>query len=342
MNSTGDSENFTSDSRDASSEVKFEREVNLGELQTRAIEKGELSIDFLPLLDQDGFIVKGWSHLLAAFPKTGKTELIVRTMAQWPEEKVLYITEEPMSVWGNRLRELPRTYQHVNLYFGLGASTDDLRRRIAAGEETVVILDTIRNLMEMKDEKDNSEVARALNPFIAASRKKRQTLILLHHIRKRGGKYGEGIAGGHAFFGAVDIAIELSRDKAHPRRRQLTGWGRVIEVPTLIYELREDNTMAAMGSPSQLELGQVKDRCLAALDENWQTTENLRSAVGNPKPSKEQITKALEELVKEEKAERNPPISEGKRQGVTYKWRRAQNITSDERSYRSEVKFAHA
>jgi hypothetical protein len=230
----------------------------------------------------------------------------------------------------------------VNLYYGLGVTTSDLLARIEAGDETVVILDTVRNLLGLRDEKDNSEVARVLNPFIAASRRKRQTLIALHHIRKRGGKYGEGIAGGHAFFGAVDIAIELSRDKSQHRRRQLTGWGRVIEVPTVIYELRDDNTMAVIGSPTQLELAEVKARCLTALDDTWQMTEKLRGAIGSPKPSRDQLTKAMEELAKEDKAERNPPISEGKRQGVTYKWRRVQNLTSDEPPYRSEVKFVHA
>src|SRR5882724_1557018 len=63
--------NFASDYRDPSSEVKFEREVNLGVLQARAIEQGDMAVTFLPLLGQDRFIVKGWSHLVAAYPKTG-------------------------------------------------------------------------------------------------------------------------------------------------------------------------------------------------------------------------------------------------------------------------------
>jgi len=45
-----ESANFTSDYRDPSSEVKFEREVNLGVLQARAIEQGDLAVTFLPSL----------------------------------------------------------------------------------------------------------------------------------------------------------------------------------------------------------------------------------------------------------------------------------------------------
>jgi hypothetical protein len=51
------------------------------------------------------------------------------------------------------------------------------------------------------------------------------------------------------------------------------------------------------------------------------------------------VLKALEELAQEGKAERDPPFSEGKRQGARYKWRRAENFTSDGTPYKSEVKF---
>jgi hypothetical protein len=66
---------------------------------------------------------------------------------------------------------------------------------------------------------------------------------------------------------------------------------------------------------------------------------SIRSHIDDPKPSEDQVLKALEELAQEGKAERYPPFSEGKRQGARYKWRRSQNLTSDEASYKSEVKF---
>jgi len=203
-----ESANFTSDYRDPSSEVNFEREVNLGVLQASAIEQGDMVVTFLPLLGQDRFIVKGWSHLVAAYPKTGKAELLVRLLAEWTKERILYVTEEPRGAWDARMQKLPTVYGHVTLDYGLGAMPQEILTRLQTGEETIVVLDTIRNLLGLRDETNNSEVTRALIPYIAASRTKNQTLIAVHHDRKGGGDHGEGIAGGHAFLGAVDIAIE--------------------------------------------------------------------------------------------------------------------------------------
>jgi hypothetical protein len=221
-----ESANFTSDYRDPSSEVNFEREVNLGVLQASAIEQGDMVVTFLPLLGQDRFIVKGWSHLVAAYPKTGKAELLVRLLAEWSKERILYVTEEPRGAWDARMQKLPTVYGHVTLYYGLGAMPQEILTRLQTGEETIVVLDTIRNLLGLRDETNNSEVTRALIPYIAASRTKNQTLIAVHHDRKGGGDHGEGIAGGHAFLGAVDIAIELKRDGHEDSvRRLLRGWG---------------------------------------------------------------------------------------------------------------------
>src|SRR5262249_19617939 len=179
--------NFTSDYRNSSSEVKFEREVNLGDLQASAIGKGEDMVTFLPVLGQDKFIVKGWSHILAGYPKAGKTEFLVRLVAQWSEERILYFTEEPTGVWDARMLKLPSQYKHVTLFYGLGLTASDILGRLRVGEKTLVILDTVRNLLGLTDEKDNSEVARALIPYIAASRENGQTLVAVHHDRKGGG-----------------------------------------------------------------------------------------------------------------------------------------------------------
>jgi hypothetical protein len=142
------------------------------------------------------------------------------------------------------------------------------------------------------------------------------------------------------FLGAVDIAIELKREgQEDSARRLLRGWGRVFEIPRLIYELRE-GVMVPLGSPGQVSLNELKTRFGNVLGDDWQTTKEAIEVIGEPKPSNDQATKALEELAKEGSAERDPPVDQGKKQGKTYKWRRAQNLTSDEPSYRSEVKSA--
>ena len=54
----------------------------------------ESNIPYIPLLGMDGFIVKGWSHIMAAYPKTGKTELISSWIDTLEDDKVLCFTEE--------------------------------------------------------------------------------------------------------------------------------------------------------------------------------------------------------------------------------------------------------
>jgi len=333
-------ENFTSDYSNPSSEVKFEREINAAVLQAETTAQGIPPVTFKPFLGRDGYVVKGWSHLVAAFPKTGKTEVMVRALADWPDDMVLYVTEEPKSVWQARLLNLPAKFSHVSLFFGLGVQPGEIFERIKSGNETVFILDTIRNLLGLADETDNSAMARALIPYIAVAREQEKTIFFLHHDRKGGGEHGEGIAGAHAFLAVVDIALEIKRDGPEDSRcRLLRGWGRVVEIPRLIYELRDDGSMVALGSPALVTLGEVKNRVWSVLDDEFEKTKSIRGHIDDPKPSEDQLLKALEELAQEGKTERDPPFSEGKRQGARYKWRRSQNLTSDEASYKSEVKF---
>ncbi len=331
--------NLTSDHRDPPSEVRL-REVNLAHLQAGAKKGDTPPLTFFPVLGQDRLIVKGWSHLIAGYPKAGKTELVVRMIAEWPEERILYITEEPESVWYARMRELPETYSHVTLFYGLGVKPAEILNRIKNGDETVAILDTVRNLLGLRDETDNSEVARAMNPYISATREGNKTLVVLHHNRKGGGEHGEGITGGHAFLGVVDLALEIKFDGADDsRRRQIRGWGRVIEVPKLLYELRDDNTMIALGSPAQVALIEVKERVHGVMSDEWMQKKEIRGALDDPKPSDDQVAKALNALGADGGVERDPPLSEGQRPGARYKWRLVQNLTSDEASYRSEVRL---
>ena len=263
---------FTSAYSDLSSEENFNRELNLGDLQAESINTGEPAVSFLPILGHEHFIVKGWSHLLAAYPKTGKTELLIRVIPEWSDERILYITEEPKAAWIARMQALKQEYHNVTLYLGLGATHDELLRRITDGTETIIVLDTVRNLLGLRDEKDNSEVARALIPYINATRRKEKTLIAVHHDRKGGGDHGEAIAGGHAFMGAVDIAIELKRDGHEDSpRRLLRGWGRVFEIPHLLYEM-QNGILVPLGSPGEVSFNELKKRFRSAIEDGWLTT----------------------------------------------------------------------
>lgn len=311
-------------------ETKPDREARAADLQAQAKTEGKGSLEGLPLLGQPGFIYKGLAHLLAGFPKAGKTELLARAAAEWQGESVLWLTEEPQAIWEARLRRLPEAYGHVTLFFALGCPRQELLERIRQGQESVVILDTLK-LLGIDDANDASAVTQALVPFIAACREGGKTLVLAHHERKGGGQHGEGIAGSHAFLGLVDVALELLRDDKAPNRRLLRGYGRVVPIPELAYEMAEDGSLVALGDPTALALQAVKERALALLTEAWQTLGDIMGAMGEPRPSEDQVRRALNALVEEGLAERDPPP--GVKGNRAHRWRLRSGPVSTDKLY---------
>jgi len=281
------------------------------------------AVEFLPLLGKEGFIIQGWSHILASYPKTGKTELLADAVAKWTALglRVLYFTEEPEAVWRLRLQVRPPAVpENFTLVFALLAGVEAVEARIRAGTEQAVIVDTTRNVLGMEDEKDNSAIARAIGPLISACRPGDKTLVLAHHHVKAGGEHGRGIAGGHAFLGIVDVALEIVREQK-PNRRRLEGQGRIVTIPALLYEMAENGTLTALGSPSDVSADEVRERVWEALTADWQPTAKIREALGEPQPAVNSVLYALRELAERGDAERDPPMSEGGKAGKAYKWR---------------------
>jgi hypothetical protein len=332
--------NLTSHYKVGACEVRLLGRVSAGSLQRQALSGDIPPIEKLPLLGDAKLspFVGDWAHLLSGYPKTGKTELLVRLAMEWGQADlpVLYITEEPELVWAARLARLPQGFDKVQLIFGMGYSQADIESSIAAGDERIVIVDTIR-LLRIGDENDNSSLNTALTPLITLCRSKNQTLIMAHHTRKGGGEYGEAAAGGHALVGIVDVAVELVRDKQSVRRRVIRGWGRVVEVPDAVYEMDLEGGLHLLGDPKELEFDEVKDKVLEVLTEEWQKHRDIFSALEEPKPSARHLDGILHALAKEDKAERNPPLSEGPKPGKAYQWRLKPHLARNNPIVRGEV-----
>lgn len=292
--------------------------VNASALQAQGEDN---KLDSMPFLGREGYIVKGWSHMLAAYPKVGKTELLLRLCFIWQGERILFFTEEPQQVWQARLGRFKENITHVTLAFALGAAPEEILRDIRESADTVVIIDTVRNLLDLQDEKDNSEIARKLNPFIvAACREGKKTLIMAHHLTKKDGEHGKDISGGHAFLGAVDIALVLKfGDSKSENRRVVTGLGRVFSIPPLMYEMGEDYNFVSLGSPLAVEFEEVKHRALETVDEMKRTVGEIRDRMDNPQPSVNNLREALQALNHEGKVECDNP--DGGRGRTQHFWR---------------------
>ncbi len=280
------------------------------------------SLESLPLLGQDGILIKGWSHLLAAPPKCGKTEMVWACVQDWDSQgvRVLWVSEETEAVWAQRLKRDEARVVHVRWLLAAGLPQEDILRNLAqaAPNFDVVVVDTLRHLFQV-DEGDNAAIARTITALEEAIGREK-TRLYLHHTRKAPGQHGERTAGGLAFVGGVDRQLELSWDEHDDSRRLLKGVSRIAPVPELLLGW-EDGRLQVLGHPSAVALDQVKERVLGVLSDEWQATAQVLDKLADPKPSDQQVRTALKSLALDGLVERDPSITLGERRGTTYRWR---------------------
>ncbi len=287
-----------------------------------AMTEDDLQMLWLPMLGLDGWFVEKWSHLLSGYPRAGKTELIVRLIRGWLHagQRVLVLSEEPRTMWALRLRGLGGDWSGLQVVCALGVDPELLMERAVAGSEEIVIVDTLRNLLQLQDERDNSEVARVVNPWAAAMRQADKTLVMAHHQRKGGGDHGEAISGAHALLGAFDIAIELKFDTVdHPDRRVLASHPRLIDRQEVVYEKR-GLEFVVLGEPGEVNLNELSRLALEVLSTTPQTTQEVHQALDEPRPGLTAVKGALRQLALSGSVRRDPDISIKTVRGKTVRW----------------------
>lgn len=291
------------------------------------MEGDEPALESLLVFLQPSIVIRGWSHIVAAAPKAGKTSLLGHVVRDWLDEglRVLWLTEEPRSIWRRRLRRLGGDWSRLTLKWGDPSRDAELRERAATGPWDVVIVDTMRQFLKVEKWNDDALVAGAMRPWIAAvSRNADKTLLLVHHNRKGGGEHGEEIAGSHEILAAVDIALILKRigDDESTRRRKLAVFGREIEGAVLLYEMADSDSRSLryLGHPDAVSLAEVQARILEVLNSDWQGSEGIRAEFDEPKPSRRQVFDALVLLAEKHRIERDLPIG-ASIQGKRATWR---------------------
>lgn len=288
----------------------------------------EPDIESLPVFGQEHICVVGWAMLLAGYPKSGKTSLLIQLVRAWLDggRRVLWLTEEPRTIWRRRLLRVGGDWSGLTLVPGDPSQESELRARAAGGDEGIVIVDTLRQFLPVRDWDDAAVIASTLRPWVSdLSRIAGKTTILSHHARKGGGENGEEIAGSHELFAAVDVGITLKRDG--DQRRKLTVLGREIETKSLVYEMLSDEprTLRCLGEPEAVGLVQVQTRIRAVLSTEWLTTVEVRDGLGEPRPSKQQVLRALNASAASNSIERDPPLGQPTERR-TLRWRHLQTV----------------
>jgi hypothetical protein len=316
--------NLTSNSKGGDREVRSLEEWNADDVLGMDLSRVPPS---LPVLGRDGIVMRGCAHVLSGYPKFGKTTLLVQAMTEWLGDglHVLYFTEESKQVWSRRMRATSANWPNLHLIPAMGPDCQSMLSRAEQGTEDVVVIDTIRSVLALRDENDNSEVARAVLPWIGhLCREREKTLVLVHHNRKGGGDHGEAIAGGHALFAAVDVAIEVARDSSAENRRVVRTHSRVSDGIEFIYEKdRTSGALIGLGDPGSVRLEEVSKRVLEVLSHasDWAATAQLHDGLDEPRPSEEQLRRALQQLAERGVVERSPTIAERSVRGKRVTWR---------------------
>lgn len=253
------------------------------------------------LLGQEGYIYRGWTTLLSGYAKSGKTTLLSQFLRDIAPVQALYIAEEPPAILGERIKDTAEIFSHVIFAPALNKSLEEIVLLVNSTEAEVIVIDTIRNLLQIRDENDNSIVVQRLVPIIGTARENNKTLILCHHTRKGGGQYSEGAAGAGAFMGLVDVGLEIRRDSydSDSPRREIHGWGRLHLIEPLSYQLANEGSLEALGSPQSVRKETVKAEVLELLGPDKVSTKQVWDSMGEGRPSQEQVRRALVELAEE-------------------------------------------
>ena len=290
--------------------------VNMGSIRVEDIP----DVEYHAFLGSPGYIVRGATTLLAASPKVGKTELVTQLALSWSPLRVCILSEEPMMLWLQRRKRIQGDWANFDVVSSPCIGHAAVVQFIRYYRYDVYMIDTMRGVLDILDENDNSVLVRSLMPVTTEASKFGSTLIITHHLRKQAGQGGTAVAGGSATIGAMDTFLEISHEGSDQssRRRRVTGRGRYGPIEDCVYEMQDDGSLTLIGSPAHLRLDAVKQRVVGVLSSEWKTRSSVSEELGAPQPSDSQLQKALKDLVADARVERDPKED---KPGATYRFR---------------------
>lgn len=164
--------------------------IDADELMQQVVAAGVTPTTYLSFHGQSAPtpFVRGLSHLLSTYAKTGATERLFKLVIEWSSKghKILYLTTESGKVWEKRLSKLPTSdfeaFGSVRLGFIFGVPQTEITKWVADSTDDIVIVDNINQLgfsvANIRSYGD-VEVAEAIDAIISECRLTSKTSIFV-------------------------------------------------------------------------------------------------------------------------------------------------------------------
>jgi hypothetical protein len=248
-----------------------------------------------PDFDWEPYTARARVTLLSVAPKAGKSTLATHyavakaTGGEWLGQqltpgKVLWVgPDEHVGDVTSRFKNMSAPGDMITVWVG-----HDLTAAMIAAEArrcgaALVVIDTLTRVAGIQDENDNAAWTSWFNEALPIIRESDCVWFCIHHDRKSGGEFGEGIRGASAIFASVDVAISLRRVKEHTFRRVLRIEGsRYASAEDVVIELQPDGQYVCLGDPKKVRAEEDPDlrKVVGVLGDTGLTAREIEEQVG--------------------------------------------------------------
>jgi hypothetical protein len=276
-----------------------------------------------PDFDWEPYTARARVTLLSVAPKAGKSTLATyyavakATGGEWLGQKltpgkVLWVgPDEHIGDVTSRFKNMGAPGDMITVWVGHDLTAAMIAAEARKCSAALVVIDTLTRVAGIQDENDNAAWTSWFNEALPLIRESDCVWFCIHHDRKSGGEFGEGIRGASAIFASVDVAISLRRVKEHTFRRVLRIEGsRYESAEDVVIELQQDRQYVRLGDPKKVR---------AEEDPNLQ---NVLKVLGPEPRTAAEITKAVSAFYMIDEAPGESAIRRRLDKAVELKWAR--------------------
>ena len=203
-----------------------------------------------------GGLVKGSLVLLGGEPGIGKSTLVMQTVLQMPEKRILYVSGEEsqrqLKLRADRLQH--STVNDEGCLILCETNLEQIFKHIKEVEPDIVIIDSIQTIYtELVDSSPGNitQVRECAAAILRFAKESHTAVILIGHINKEG-----TIAGPKILEHIVDTVLQFEGDQHYMYRILRSNKNRFGSTDELgIYEMRQDG-LRQVSNPSELLLNQ--------------------------------------------------------------------------------------